>query len=152
MEYISKTGGCLCGAVKYKILAEPYTVYACHCTDCQTSIGSSFTLAMNLPTNGLEILCGEPRVFVRQRADGRKKNIFRCPECLTTLWGVRIQGAEYINIYAGTLDDTSFLKPVAHLWFRSAQPWILKPKDVLVYEKQPSDMEPINRAWQNRNT
>jgi hypothetical protein len=29
------TGGCMCGAARYKITQEPIRVYTCHCTDCQ---------------------------------------------------------------------------------------------------------------------
>ncbi len=150
MDLTQMTGSCLCSAIRYKIVAEPITLYACHCTDCQTASGASFVLTMNLPINGIEIIRGEPRAFERPRADGRKKNIYRCPICLTALWGAQIQSADYINIYAGTLDDTSSLNPVAHIWVRSAQPWIVLPKEVLVYEKQPPNMQPIVHAWQEQ--
>eukprot|EP01036_Dinobryon_divergens_P058580 gene58580-78143_t len=28
-------GGCQCGAVRYRLLAAPLGIYACHCKDCQ---------------------------------------------------------------------------------------------------------------------
>lgn len=39
-------GGCLCGAIRYRVLSEPLTVHACHCTDCQRRAGSAFALSM----------------------------------------------------------------------------------------------------------
>ena len=42
-------------------------------------------------------------------------------------------------IRAGTLDDTSWLRPHAHLWTRSAQPWFAFPEGVPRYETQPKD-------------
>lgn len=36
------SGGCLCGALRYRVTAEPLTLYACHCTDCQRRTGTAF--------------------------------------------------------------------------------------------------------------
>jgi hypothetical protein len=35
-------GGCLCGDVRYRTLAEPVRVTICHCTFCQKLTGSAF--------------------------------------------------------------------------------------------------------------
>ncbi|MEX0272119.1 hypothetical protein AB3R30_23625 [Leptolyngbyaceae cyanobacterium UHCC 1019] len=39
----------------------------------------------------------------------------------------------------GTLDDTSWLQPVGHVWTRSAQPWFTIPADTLQEKGQPLD-------------
>ena len=40
-------GGCRCGAVRYRIDADAVPpTYACHCTRCQTTSGSAFTVQM----------------------------------------------------------------------------------------------------------
>jgi hypothetical protein len=42
---------------------------------------------------------------------------------------------------AGTLDDTSWLRPTAHFWTRNKQPWIVLPDERShVFETQPDDM------------
>jgi hypothetical protein len=42
---------------------------------------------------------------------------------------------------AGTLDDTSWLRPTAHFWIRNKQPWIVLPDERShVFETQPDDM------------
>jgi hypothetical protein len=41
-----------------------------------------------------------------------------------------------ISIKAGTLDDTSWLKPQVHLWTKSRQPWVIIPDDADAYETQ----------------
>jgi hypothetical protein len=43
----------------------------------------------------------------------------------------------------GTLDDTSWLRPQAHLWTRSAQPWVAIPEGVPRYETQPKDFNEL---------
>jgi hypothetical protein len=42
-------------------------------------------------------------------------------------------------VRAGTLDDTFWLRPTAHFWTRSAQPWVVLPPDGQRFETQPAD-------------
>ena len=51
------------------------------------------------------------------------------------------------NVKPGTLDDTSWLRPIAHLWVRSARPAVEIPPGVLVYDDQPDDFTPLYDAW-----
>ena len=44
-----QSGGCQCGTVRYEITGPPTTVYACHCTECQTQSGSAFAMAAVIP-------------------------------------------------------------------------------------------------------
>jgi len=47
------TGGCQCGQIRYEIRAEPLTLYACHCKECQTS---AFGMSMPVPRDAVVIL------------------------------------------------------------------------------------------------
>jgi hypothetical protein len=144
-------GGCICGSVRYKIIAEPITLFACHCSDCQTVTGSGFVLALRIPYGGVTVIQGEARPYERTEADDRRRIIHRCPHCLTILWSERPDSKEYITIYGGTLDDSPTLRPVAHIWTREAQQWMKLPKDALQYEENPPDMQPIVDAWRRQN-
>jgi hypothetical protein len=42
------------------------------------------------------------------------------------------------RVRAGTLDDTSWLRPTMHFWTRSKQPWITLPGDNQTFETQPA--------------
>ena len=145
-----KVGRCLCEAVRYEITAEPILLYACHCTDCQTATGSAFVLALRVPAGGVALTRGSAKPYVRSRADGRQRKITRCTECLTALWSESLPAADYATVYAGTLDDSSRLVPDGHLWTQDAQPWIVLPKEGLIYEQGPPSMEPFARAWKER--
>lgn len=35
------TGGCVCGAIRYEVTAEPIVTFNCHCRDCQKTTGRS---------------------------------------------------------------------------------------------------------------
>jgi hypothetical protein len=39
-----------------------------------------------------------------------------------------------IRVRAGTLDDTSWLRPTRHIWTRSKQPWITLPQGDEIFE------------------
>ena len=92
-------------------------------------------------TGRVAITRGETKRFVRPRSDGRKKEIVRCTTCLTALWSESLPAADYVTVYAGTLDDSSTLKPDGHLWTQDAQPWIVLPKDVPCFEAGPPNMD-----------
>ena len=119
-----RLGGCLCGAVRYRLNGDPITLYVCHCTDCQTATGTSFVLSMLVPRDAIEVLRGEPELHETELPDGRRKRANRCPVCATNVWGAPHRFPQILNLHPGTLDDTSWLEPVGHIWTRSAQPWV----------------------------
>jgi len=57
------------------------------------------------------------------------------------------RAVRYINVRAGTLDDTTWLLPVAHIFLRSAQPWVLPAADAECHEIGPDDYRPLAEKW-----
>jgi hypothetical protein len=51
---------------------------------------------------------------------------------------------------AGTLDDTSWLVPVAHFFRRCAQPWLPPAPDAGCFETQPNGWRSLLPAWRSR--
>lgn len=144
-------GGCLCGAIRYRVVAEPLTVYACHCTDCQRRTGSAFALSMIVPREGIEVNSGTPGSYHAALADGRVKRGKLCTACGTRLWGEPLKRPGVAVVQPGTLDDTSWIRPVAHIWARSAQPWFNFPAGARVYPTAPEDPAELARLWQAAN-
>jgi len=69
-----------------------------------------------------------------------------CRDCGVALW---FSSSGYEGILAlkpGTLDDTSSLQPIAHMWVRSAQPWVSIPGDIPAFEEQPTLAELLEIA------
>jgi hypothetical protein len=75
---------------------------------------------------------------------GGSKTRWLCATCSTWVFGGAPRGAAPPGtirfIRAGTLDDTSWLRPTVHFWTRSAQSWVALPQDVSRFETQPSDL------------
>ena len=144
-------GRCLCGAVEYSLGEDPLTLYACHCTDCQRQTGSSFALSMIVRREALEVVRGQPDQYSVEVADGRIKQAHFCSRCSTRLWGPA-SVAGLVVLEPGTLDDTSWLRPIGHIWTRSAQPWIVIPDNELSFSEQPRGESALAlvRAWKQQ--
>lgn len=128
-------GGCCCGAVRYRLAGAPLTFYLCHCTECQRHTSSAFGESLRVHASHFAAT-GTVRVIERVSDSGSRRQGWFCPECGVRLWHSTIGSAE-INIKAGTLDDTGWLKPAGHIWVRSAQPFVRFEPNALIYETQP---------------
>lgn len=140
------TGGCQCGALRYEIRAEPLTVYVCHCTECQRQSGSAFGMSVLVLRPALVYTKGAPRRWKRTADSGRTIDSDMCEDC-----GVRPVNYPTANdkvaiVKPGTLDDTSWLHPIGHIWTRSAQPWVPIPQDSVIFESHP-DVNGLIAAW-----
>ena len=145
------SGGCLCSEVRYVLNAEPLTLYACHCTDCQRSSGSAFGLSLVVNRGSLQGQQGKSVQYSVKRPDGRTSRGQLCTACMTRLWSEPLKHPDVVIVRPGTLDDTSWLRPVAHIWTRSAQPWFKFPPDAVLFEGQPAPGE-LSKIWQHRNS
>lgn len=103
-----------------------------------------------MPYGAVKVIQGEAKPFLRPEEDGQERHVFRCPRCLAALWSERLDSTEMITVYAGTLDRSSELKPVAHIWTSDAQPWITLPKELLQFPENPPSLEPIMQAWRQK--
>jgi hypothetical protein len=128
MDAVVRTGGCLCGAVRYTVRGEPVHVRRCHCADCRKESGSAFTVYAQWPIEAFE-LTGDIRSY-----DGRGF----CPRCGSRLLDLTDSGDSLIEIRIGTLDDAPFdLKPEAEIWVRRREVWIPPIEGAAQYEKNP---------------
>jgi hypothetical protein len=142
----------LCGDVRYVLREDPLTLYACHCTDCQRQTGTSFQLTLVARREAVEILRGELREYSFEMPDGRQKLGRSCARCSTRILGMNPEFPAIVSLRPGTLDDTSWVVPIGHLWTRSAQPWIRIPDGALSFAEQLEDFMVLVRAWKERTT
>jgi hypothetical protein len=149
------TGGCSCGAIRYEITSFPLLLYTCNCTNCQPASGSAFALNMPVATKGFRIVKGEPKGWHHLSPSGAEVASWFCGDCGARIYGSRKSRPESMNVRAGTLDDTSWLTPAAHMFMRSAQPWVtpwVAPRvspvaDAECHEVGPDDFRPLAQKW-----
>jgi Glutathione-dependent formaldehyde-activating enzyme len=51
----SLSGGCACGAIRYRCAAEPIVAWNCHCCDCQRASGGAFTPVFYVAKSALTV-------------------------------------------------------------------------------------------------
>jgi hypothetical protein len=73
--------------------------------------------------------------------NGKTRQRHHCADCGIAVWLSSPSFGPIVVLKPGTLDDTSSFKPDAHVWYRSAQPWIDVGSDVPVYQEQPEISE-----------
>lgn len=110
-----RTGGCLCGAVRYSVRGEPVHIGRCHCADCRKESGSAFTVYGQWPVEAFE--------SIGEIASYRGRGF--CPRCGSRLLNPPDPGDALIEIRIGSLDDAPFeLKPEAEIWVKRRESWL----------------------------
>lgn len=122
-----KSGGCLCGKVRYTISSEPITCAVCHCRDCQRFTGSAFVSAMRVPVDAVSVQ-GELKTVEVTGGSGQVIRRHFCPNCGSGVFGEPHRPG-MINVMAGTLDDPSAFVPAAELFCDSAFSWLHDDSD-----------------------
>lgn len=105
MTDTTKTGGCQCGAVRFRISGRLGRPSICHCRMCQKQFGGFFSALVTTPEEGMEWTRGEPSYFQSS------VNIERgfCSNCGTPMTYRHPGGLE---LAIGTFDDRSDLAPL----------------------------------------
>lgn len=95
-------------------------------------------MSMLVERDGFRFLKGAPTAFEIETGSKTAKMGLFCDAC-----GTRIahdtKGKPALSLKAGTLDDRARLRPVGHIWTRSAQSWITFRDEELIYEDAPDD-------------
>jgi len=141
-------GGCACGAVRYRLTKAPPFIYTCHCSDCQKLTTSAFTLSAPVARDTLEITQGTLKSWTRTTTEsGRPTDQHVCANCGVRIYSEPPQAPDRVTLRLGTLDDTSWLRPAAAIWMKSAQPWFIPTPDMLTFDKQPDDFARVAVRW-----
>lgn len=112
-------GGCRCGRVRFRISAPPLLAAACHCTGCQTMTASAFSLSVGIPSEGFEIIVGEPEIG---GLHGAARHYF-CGWCKSWMF-TRPDGIDaFVNLRATMLDDHRWFIPFAEFWTSEKLSW-----------------------------
>jgi hypothetical protein len=130
------TGGCLCGAVRYEIAAEPLVVRACWCTDCQKFAAGNATVNVVFPAEAVRIE-GALKDFASTADSGNKMHRAFCPACGTPVTTGSEARPHLMGIRGGTLDDKEIAKPQMTIWTRSAPSWAVIDENIPRHETQP---------------
>lgn len=133
-------GGCQCGTIRYRLDGPPEMLYICHCTDCRKQSASAFGMSLIMLADKVEIVAGRERLRSLDVAgsNGAIKRCYYCADCGTRILHGSEDPSESVSIKAGSLDEIGTLEPDAHIWVRSALPWVQIDRDrYACFEQQP---------------
>jgi hypothetical protein len=139
-------GGCGCGAVRYSVTSEPLISYLCHCTECQRRTSSAFGLNFQIPAESLTIEKGTPASRTRKADSGNDLALNFCGDCGTPLFSVPGARPQIRVIYAGALDDPSWVPVKLHIWADSALPWAIPEDGIERVSGQPNMADYIGKV------
>jgi hypothetical protein len=140
-------GGCLCGAVRYRVSAPPLSLYACHCTDCQHLSGGMSSMSMPMRASDLTVEQGDLATYAKRADSGKSVDIHFCAACSTRIFHAPSHSPDLVNLKPGTLDDTSWLIPAAHIWTASRATGDILPDGILACPGQPPDRDALYAAF-----
>ena len=103
------TGSCLCGEVRWEIDGRLTAIQICHAKRCQKATGSAFAAEVAAKRARFRWVAGEDRIsrweapppLLREPPPYRRAF---CSSCGSPV-PVDVEGAEYIGMHAGVLDD-----------------------------------------------
>jgi len=118
------SGSCLCGGVRYTSDAEPLMTAVCHCTHCQKTSGSAFSVNIGVPAASLTVQGDSLATYQDTGSSGMPVLRRFCRRCGSALYSdiAVMPGVSFVK--AGTLDDRSWVKPQVNIWCDSKQPWV----------------------------
>jgi len=110
-----RTGGCLCGAVRYEAIGALRDVVVCHCRMCRKAHGhvGAYTASAR---DALRLV--ETRGLKWYRSSAQARRGF-CSECGATLFWEG-DGRDTMSIAAGTLDEPTGLATALQIHVASA--------------------------------
>ena len=118
-----REGGCLCGAVRYVLKADPLMTAVCHCTHCQRQSGGVFSTNLAIP-DAAYVQTGETKVFTDKGDSGKAVWRHFCGNCGSPILSKVEVMPGLALVKAGTLDDMSGLTPGIEVYTDHAAAWV----------------------------
>ncbi len=135
-------GGCLCGALRYRVDAEPLDAGYCHCSLCRRSTGAPVLAWASIPVASFAYTKGRPAIYLSSSWGQREF----CASCGAQIC-YRDQGAAEtaatVEINLGCLDAPASSPPRHHIFTGDRIPWFETTDDLPRYEGPKSGNEPV---------
>jgi hypothetical protein len=115
-------GGCLCGAVRYRIDGPSLFETQCCCRDCQKATGSGHTTIIGLHRSQLSI-AGPVATYTNAGESGGSVTRHFCGTCAGRIYTSGSLPGEMIMVQAGSLDTPDAVEPQSVIYRKQAVAW-----------------------------
>ena len=115
---VKASGGCQCGAVRYRASAMLDTSHICHCRMCQKAAGNFFIALIGIPKDALNWTRGTPATF--KSSDQVERGF--CRDCGTPLY-YDYAASRHLSVTTGSLDNPAAFPPRVQFGSEGRMPW-----------------------------
>ncbi|HEY7892626.1 MAG TPA: GFA family protein [Solirubrobacteraceae bacterium] len=122
-------GGCLCGAVRFRVSEPIISAGYCHCTHCQRRTGTGSSANCRVPRSGFELLSGREQLRSYKPPTGVPK-LF-CSTCGSAMFSGDPFSDEEVAVRLGAFDSDPLIRPEYRQFVDSAASWEPIPEDNL---------------------
>jgi len=112
-------GGCLCGAIRYRLTGPPISSIICHCHTCRKASAAPSVAWVTVERSQFEFFSGQARVYRSSAGVTRRF----CGTCGSGLSYENAHSADTIDITTITLDDPNRFPPAREEWLEHRLPW-----------------------------
>jgi hypothetical protein len=113
------TGGCLCGAIRYRLASAPFDAGWCHCRTCQLNSGSPAMAFATVPVEDYRVERGE--IATVKSSDFGHRGF--CRDCGSPLFMRVDHQPETLDFSIATLDEPGGVEPGYHIFYGSRISW-----------------------------
>jgi hypothetical protein len=119
-------GGCLCGAVRYRVTGPALDSGSCHCRTCQRASSAPELPFAQFATSAFAITRGYPE---RYRSSPEVMRTF-CRHCGSALTYCHDRKPDRLDIMTCSLDDPNALPPTFRVWTSHKPSWAVIGDDL----------------------
>ena len=114
------SGGCRCGAIRYRTSGRPLWVVHCHCESCRRATGAAFATYAGFRNDRFRITRGKPKRFASSPGVARSF----CGRCGSPLAFEGRRWPDEIHILVASFDNPESTRPRAHVHFGEHLKWL----------------------------
>jgi hypothetical protein len=120
MDSTFTDGGCICGAVRYRVEGRPTNTMVCHCRSCRRVAAAPVVAWVTFAESRFEWTQGRPSEFSSSEPVRRTF----CPTCGTPLTYQHRDSADSIDVTTCSLDEPELFPPTHHSWLSHDLSWV----------------------------
>ena len=113
-------GGCLCGAIRYRVSGRPTNTMICHCQTCRRAAGAPVVAWLTFGAANFQFSKGQPVQF---SSTPPVRRTF-CGSCGTPLTYAHLDSPTSIDVTTCSLDDPQSFAPTHHSWLSHDLAWV----------------------------
>jgi len=136
------SGGCLCGAVRYRAEQGPQVAADCYCTDCRRASGTTHCTHVMSPETGFTC-SGSVTGFDKPADSGNVVRRLFCPICGSGIYSTNSGMPGAVFLRASSLDDPAAVEPQMTVYASRAPAWARIDPDKPAFAEMPDAVPPV---------